>query len=327
MAPRFTVLIPAHNRAEVIGFAIASVLNQSERDFEVLVVGDGCTDRTAEVVGGFADPRIRWFDLPKAPYYGYANRNIALRQATGEFVAFLGHDDLWLPDHLARLGEEMTRSKAEWAYSRPVWVTPDGIAVPLAVDLRDPRELDFFLTVGNCLPACCIVHTRDCFDKYGYWPENVPSAADWRLWVNIIEGGGRTRIAYCTVPTSLHFRAIWKTDANSGSSHLDTALALQAQGFAWPNELKLAIPRDTLEQRVFWDAIANRGHAETLRAGVSRLIERLAWSCLNGEFHIRHECEALVQALMSRVHELSARTPQPAPGPGKVVWRVRPTVR
>ena len=327
MAPRFSVLIPAHNRADVIGFAISSVLNQSERDFEILVVGDGCTDGTAEVVRGFPDPRIRWFDLPKAPYFGYANRNVALRQATGEFVAFLGHDDLWLPDHLARLAEEMTRAKAEWAYGRAVWVTPDGIAVPLAADLRDPRELDFFLTVGNCLPACSIVHTRECLDKYGYWPEDVPVAADWRLWVKIIEGGGRRRLAYCPVPTSLHFRAIWKTAATCGSIPLEAALALQAQGFPWPGELKLDVPSGEPEQRVFWDAIANHGYAERLRAGASRLIEQLAWSCLNGEFHVRRECEALVQALTSRVDELSARAPQAAAGPAKGVWRVSPTIR
>ena len=71
MSPRFTVLMPTHYRPDVIGFAIQSVLNQTETDFELFIVGDGAWPETSAVVHRFTDPRIRWFDLPKAPGYGY----------------------------------------------------------------------------------------------------------------------------------------------------------------------------------------------------------------------------------------------------------------
>jgi len=103
MAPRFSVLLTTHNRANLLRYAISSVLSQTEGDFELLIVGDGCTDNSSAIVAAFNDSRIRWFDLPKAPYFGYANRNVVLRQASGEYIAFVTDDDLVFPDHLALL--------------------------------------------------------------------------------------------------------------------------------------------------------------------------------------------------------------------------------
>src|SRR5688572_9109316 len=185
--PTFSVLLPTHNRADVLPLAIRSVLYQTLDDFELLIVGDGCTDQTSDVVREFSDPRIRWFDLSKAPNFGYANRNLVLRKARGKYIAFMAHDDLWLPDHLELLAGCMADPRVEIAYSRPLWVIPPGLLSPGTFNLHDAATLELFVArQSNAIPASCVVHRRTCFEKYGYWNEELSSCADLDLWARII---------------------------------------------------------------------------------------------------------------------------------------------
>ncbi len=82
-APRVSVIIPTYNRSNVLRHAIASVLRQSFADYELLVVGDGCSDDSAAIVAGFADARIRWINLPVNSGHQSAPNNEGLRQARG----------------------------------------------------------------------------------------------------------------------------------------------------------------------------------------------------------------------------------------------------
>jgi glycosyltransferase involved in cell wall biosynthesis/Flp pilus assembly protein TadD len=278
--PRFTVLMPAHNRADVIGYAIRSVLGQTEPDFELLVAGDGCTDGTAAVVRSFADPRIRWFDFPKAPTFGYANRNRAMREARGTLVAFAAHDDLMLPDHLERMGQPFDDPGIEWAYSRPVWVSDDGLLVPFGVDLRRPAELDEFLTVANTIPATCVVYRRACLDRVGGWPEQEAMGGDWAFWKAIIGPSGGANAAYVAEATCLHFRASWKGRRNWGPPPLDAWLARAGDGSAWPAALRVPIPDGATPQEAVWDAVAAdpRGWPGRLRAATDAALAAFGWT-------------------------------------------------
>jgi glycosyltransferase involved in cell wall biosynthesis len=99
------VIIPTFNWSTVLPYSVASVLDQSWRDFELLVVGDGCTDDSEQVVGRLAatDQRVRWLNLAAGTRHQAGPNNEGLRQSRGELIAYLGHDDLWLPRHLERL--------------------------------------------------------------------------------------------------------------------------------------------------------------------------------------------------------------------------------
>lgn len=280
-APRFSVLLPTHNRAEVIGFAIRSMLAQSEPDFELLIVGDGCTDDTAQVVASFADPRIRWFDLPKAPGFGYANRNVVLRQARGELIGFMAHDDIMLPDHLERLGRLFAEPRVEWAYSRPLWVTTDGIVVATATNLRNPEDAATFRRI-NFAPASCIVHRRSCLERAGYWPEDVPARGDWQLWKRIVrEDAGN--VAYEPCPTTLHFVADWKRDRASLMPQVARMLAIVDAADWWPASLRVDVSGATSEQAAFAALMAcDPGWTARMREDVVLVLDRLARSVLDG---------------------------------------------
>ncbi len=99
--PLVSVIIPTYNRAHLLDRTLASVLDQSYRHFELLVVDDGSQDDTAGLVTGHADPRIRYLRQTQNLGAGAA-RNRGIREARGEFIAFLDSDDNWFPDKLAQ---------------------------------------------------------------------------------------------------------------------------------------------------------------------------------------------------------------------------------
>lgn len=280
--PRFTVLMPTHNRADVLPLAIRSVLAQDDSDFELLVVADGCTDDTASVVAAFDDPRLRFLDLPKAPFYGYANRNIAMAQATGGYVAYAPHDDLLFPDHLRRLGDLLDSTGAALAYSLPVWVSTDGVAVPIASDLSYPDQMARFQAHHNTIPAACVMHRRDLYDGVAGWPETVASAADWVLWRRMLDRAGH-RLAYLPVPTSLHFSAAWKAARGSLFPPLDQGLSIVDRVGWWPSILRQPPVAGGREQEPYASAMTRGGlaWAATFRAAVESVVGRLSWMLLD----------------------------------------------
>ena len=90
--PNVSVIIPTFNRAEMLSRAIRSVLDQNFNDFEIIIVSDGSTDNTQQVVESFKDNRINFFKHAEK-WGASAARNTALRKSKGKYIAFLDDDD------------------------------------------------------------------------------------------------------------------------------------------------------------------------------------------------------------------------------------------
>lgn len=99
--PKVSVIIPTFNRAHILARAIASVLEQTDANLELIVVDDGSSDDTAALIKTFVDPRLRYVQQPRNLGVSAA-RNRGIAEARGEWLAFLDSDDLWLPQKLER---------------------------------------------------------------------------------------------------------------------------------------------------------------------------------------------------------------------------------
>jgi hypothetical protein len=283
-APRFSIILPTHNRADVLPFAIRSALWQTESDFELLVAGDGCTDGTAEVISRCGNPRLRWFDLPKAPGIGYANRNIALREARGRYVAYLAHDDLWFPDHLARIGEVLDDPGVELAYSRGLAVGLDGRVTPYAYNLGVPGHRAGLWRGESAITLCTVAHRRSCLAKYGFWDETLLRGADIEYWHRIAAGGSFANVGFLPDPTSLHFVAHWReTNASRARDRMADVLVGGFLDALLPDMLRLPTEGGRTQQEAAWRHLASNPEARVreIRAGVVQLQDAMLWRFRN----------------------------------------------
>lgn len=196
--PLVSIVLATYNRSGILAHAIESVRHSSLDDWELIIVGDCCTDDTAAVVASFGDPRVTFLNLERNVGEQSGPNNEGVRLARGRFLAFLNHDDLYFPDHLAGAIAYLERTRSDLVWSPILTVmpgTPDDLAAGrwqmrllgvMGDEAFDPRTFVF---------ASAWVLTRALADRVGPWrPAHhtfVTSSQDWlfRAW----RGGARMR--------------------------------------------------------------------------------------------------------------------------------------
>lgn len=129
MPPLVSVVTATYNRSNVLRHAIDSVLAQTCADWELIVVGDACTDDSGDVVQSYGDSRIRFVNLATNVGEQSGPNNEGVRLSRGRYLAFLNHDDIWLPAHLANLVNAIERTGADLVFSLISIIQPDGSRV------------------------------------------------------------------------------------------------------------------------------------------------------------------------------------------------------
>ncbi len=198
-APTFSVVVPAYNATRTIGATIGSILRQTHRDFELIVVDDGSSDGTPALVRelGGADDRLRLIEQPNAGTAGARNTGIAAARA--DLVAFLDNDDMWMPTYLEAMAEALGRAPdAGFGYT-DAWVLSDTTGRILRKpslahypEVPDPASapdvLELLLSHVNFVMSSTTVR-RAALEATGGFDQRIRGADDFDLWIRIAAKG------------------------------------------------------------------------------------------------------------------------------------------
>ncbi|MCH8010873.1 MAG: glycosyltransferase family 2 protein [Candidatus Marinimicrobia bacterium] len=183
MKETVSVIIPTFNRSSLLQRALDSVLSQTICPHEIIVVDDGSTDETAVLVEQ---------EYPVIIYFHQSNkgvsaaRNRGIREASGDWIAFLDSDDMWLPEKLERQFEALRANPdMKLCHTDEIWIRNERRVNPM----KKHKKYGGWI-FQKCLPLCCIspsstlIH-RSIFDEIGLFDETLPVCEDYDFWLRV----------------------------------------------------------------------------------------------------------------------------------------------
>lgn len=198
MPPEISVVLPAYNRADSIAMAAQSVLRQTRKDFELLIVDDCSTDATAEVIHGIRDPRVQYLKTPHNMGPSGA-RNVGIEAAQGEWVAFQDSDDEWMPE---KLDQQMARLAARGMRDVGVYCGMIIVGSPEGDDARttaryhpDPGIASVEGDIARTLLRHSLISTQTLMARRGAlraidgFDVNLPALVDWECALRLSRKG------------------------------------------------------------------------------------------------------------------------------------------
>ncbi|MCX9085637.1 MAG: glycosyltransferase [Candidatus Methanoperedens sp.] len=183
--PTISVIIPTYDRANLVGRSIQSVLNQTYRDLELIIVDDASKDNTEDVIKSFNDERIKYIRHEKNKG-GSAARNTGINLAKGGFLAFLDSDDEWFPEKLEKQMNvfQNALSNVGVVYTGYYWIgnnvktyTPPDRIIQKDGNIQEALLKENFITTSAALVK------KECFEKLGSFDEKFPALQDWELFI------------------------------------------------------------------------------------------------------------------------------------------------
>lgn len=181
--PAVSVIISTYNRGWAIADAIDSVLAQTHADFELIVVDDGSTDHTGDILARYGSKAI----VIRQDNRGVsAARNAGIDAASGKLIALLDSDDLWLPQKLAsQVAFFSTRPEALICQTEETWIR-NGVRVNPKKRHLKPSGMIFRPSLDLCLVSpSAVMMRRRLFDLVGRFDESLPACEDYDLWLRV----------------------------------------------------------------------------------------------------------------------------------------------
>ncbi|UGU14373.1 glycosyltransferase family 2 protein [Sinomicrobium kalidii] len=186
--PLVSVIIPTHNRVRLLQQTLKSILEQTYRNFEIIIISDASTDNTSTVVTSYNDERIKFVELKNNLKYPSRVRNIGIEKAKGEFIAFCDDDDLWIKNKLEiqvayLLANDNIELVASNSYSFP------GHIVPSSQLWRNKRLTYGELLKVNSIRTSSVIIRKRILDRIGKFDEDevLHIGEDWDLWMRVLQ--------------------------------------------------------------------------------------------------------------------------------------------
>ena len=198
----FSIILPTYNRSLAIVDTIDSVIQQTFEDWQLLVVSDGSTDNTEEIVESYEDPRITLIKLPTNHGHPGRPRNVGVNHSVGKILTYLDHDDRYEPDHLEHLYEMFNREQVRIATTGCRYYDSAGHLLKSSSPLESIWHPEFQVA-GPLYQPSRVAYRHEIARTHGGWTEEVFGLEDWDLWFRLADAGERfVTSSYRTVSVS-----------------------------------------------------------------------------------------------------------------------------
>lgn len=210
--PKISIVIPVFNGEKTIEETIQSITNQTFDDFEIIVINDGSTDSTLDIISSLNEPRLNIFSYTNAGLSAARNRGIA--KAKGEYISFIDADDMWTDNKLEeQLKALQKNSQASVAYSWTNWIDENGNFLRPGGHINANGDVflqllkrDFIESGSNVIVKTKALATVGNFD------DSINAVADWDMWLRLAES-----YQFVCVPIP---QILYRVSVNSMSSNV-----------------------------------------------------------------------------------------------------------
>src|SRR3989304_7971813 len=251
-APMVSVIVPTYNRPDTLKRALESIAAQAYKRIEVIVINDAGED-VSGIISAFRGQLPVKYLIHNENKGLAAARNTAIKNASGQYIAYLDDDDILYPDHLETLVTFLETTNYKVAYTDAYRAHQEKENGKYVTKKRDvPYSFDFdydLILTGNFIPVLCIMHEKSCIEKVGTFDETLRSHEDWDLWMKMSREFQFAHIKKITCEFSWRQDGSTMTVGKKDEMDYTRNVVLQRGKLYQEKQIKKSVTINTVDQR------------------------------------------------------------------------------
>ena len=202
MPQSISIIIPVYNRIKLLPRSIDSILNQTYKNFELIIIDDCSNDDIKKIIKNYKDNRIKYIRNKKNMGVSYS-RNIGIKKSMYDLIAFLDSDDKWLPDKLNQQLQYFEKNPdINIVHTEEIWIR-NGVRVNQKKHHKKNGGDIFIPSLELCLMSpSSIMIKKHIFNKYGYFDESMPVCEDYDMWLRV---SAFEKVGFISIPLLIKY--------------------------------------------------------------------------------------------------------------------------